>query len=148
MSAIADPARRAVRDTRYPPVAPCVVASLISVIVGGIWMASYFPRRPPLSVPAASCALGVVLLAVAAVLLSRIERFGWQVFRQVWRWTLLAYAAIAGLIEYAFVHNGAAGKPLALVSVMLVVFALDVATVVAATVARYQRAPAGSPARL
>jgi hypothetical protein len=123
----------------FPPVTPLAVGSLVCMIVGGIWMAGYFPRSAPLGVPAASLVLGGVLLVAALVLLSRVRPFAWGVFRTVWRWALLAYLVVSGMIEFSFVHNGATGTPLVLVSAMLVVFAVDVATLIATTVARYQR---------
>lgn len=122
----------------FPPVAPCLVGSLALVIIGGIWMAFYFPRRPPLALPTALWVLSVGLLAAGAVLIVRLPGFAWDVFGQVWRWALLAYLVIAGMIEFAFVHNKAGGAPLVLITVMLAVFALDVATLIASTVARFQ----------
>lgn len=136
----ASPAKAPVEHT-YPPIPALVVSSLALVIVGGIWMASYFPRRPPLGLPTLLGVLSVVLLATGFLLLARVPFFSWSTFLQVWRWALLAYVVIAGLIEFAFVHNGARGAPLAVVTAMLVVFALDVATVIAFTVARYQDSP-------
>ena len=51
---------RAVR--RFPPVAPLTVCSLALVVIGGILMASYVPRRPPLGVPLALAAVSAALL--------------------------------------------------------------------------------------
>ncbi|HET6876649.1 MAG TPA: hypothetical protein VFH38_03905 [Jatrophihabitans sp.] len=124
----------------FPPATPALVTSLALVIVGGIWMASYFPRQAPLALPSAASGLSAVLLATAVAMLVRFPGFSWATFGLVWRWALLAYVVIAGMIEFAFVHNGASGAPLALITVMLVIFALDVATLIAMTVARYQRA--------
>jgi hypothetical protein len=133
--------RPAPQDRAFPPVAQCVVVSLALVIIGGIWMASYFPRRPPLAPPTVLWVLSAAVLVTGFVLLARVADFAWAVFGLVWRWALLAYVVIASLIEFAFVHNGATGAPLALVTAMLVIFALDVATVIAVTVARYQTPP-------
>jgi hypothetical protein len=48
-----------------------------------------------------------------------------------------AYVISAGMIGFAFVRDHTRGAPLALVIVMLVIFALDVPLVIAFTVARY-----------
>jgi len=47
---------------RFPPVAELGIGSLALVVIGGILMASYVPRRPPLGVP-------LLLAAVSAALL-------------------------------------------------------------------------------
>jgi hypothetical protein len=63
--------------------------------------------------------------------------FVWPVFRQVAGWALLAYAIIAGMIEFSFIHNNVTGTPLLLLSLMLVMFALDVPLSIGFTVARF-----------
>lgn len=123
---------------RFPPVAELAVASLILVIIGGIFMASYFPRRPPLGLPIGLLAASAILLAADAVLLIRLREFAWDKFFLVGRWALAAYVVQAGMIEYAFVHNDASGAPLVVVTLMLVMFAVNVPLIISFTVARYQ----------
>jgi hypothetical protein len=122
---------------RFPPVAELTTVSLALVVVGGILMASYAPRRPPLGVPAVLAMAGAVLLLASGYLLARVRPFAWDRFFQVFRWALLAYVISAGMIGYAFIKDHIRGAPLALVLVMLVIFALDVPVVIAFTVARY-----------
>jgi hypothetical protein len=121
----------------FPPAAPLLASSLVLVIIGGIWMAAYFPRRASLLLPGALGAGGAAATVTAFALLVRHAGFHWQVFLRVVRWAGLAYIIVAGLIEFAFVHNGARGGPLALVTVMLALFAVDVASIIAVTVAQY-----------
>lgn len=123
---------------RFPPVAELALVSLVLVIIGGIFMASYFPRRPPLGLPIGLLATSAILLAVNAVLLSRLREFAWDKFFLVGRWALAAYVVQAGMIEYAFVHNDASGAPLVVVTLMLVMFAVSVPLIISFTVARYQ----------
>ena len=127
---------------RFPPVAELTTASLALVVVGGILLASYAPRRPPLGVPAALAVGGAVLLLASGNLTARIRPFAWERFFLVFRWALLAYVISAGMIGFAFVKDHIRGAPLALVLVMLVIYALDVPLVIAFTVARYS-SPAG-----
>lgn len=129
---------------RLPPIAPLTVCSLALVVVGGILMASYVPRRPPLAVPAALTAVSAVLILTSGFLLSRVEQFAWPRFFLAFRWALLAYVISAGMIGFAFVRDHTRGAPLALVIVMLVIFALDVPVVIAFTVARYSSPPHAS----
>ena len=129
---------------RLPPIAQLTVCSLALVVIGGILMASYVPRQPPLAVPAALAAVSAVLTLTSGLLLSRLEQFAWPRFFLAFRWALLAYVISAGMIGFAFVRDHTRGAPLALVIVMLVIFALDVPLVIAFTVARYSSPPYAS----
>jgi hypothetical protein len=125
-------------ERRLPPVTEIGAASMISIAAGVIYLAAYLPKRAPLSV-----AIGLLLLAVAlqltnAVLLSRLRPFAWQRFFQVARWSLLAYAVIAGMIEFAFVYDDTTGVLLVVMTLMLALFMLNVPVLIAFTVARYE----------
>jgi hypothetical protein len=52
-----------------------------------------------------------------------------------------AYSISAGMIAFAFIRDHTRGAPLALVLVMLVIYALDVPLIIAFTVARYASPP-------
>jgi len=122
---------------RFPPVAELATVSLALVIIGGILMASYAPRRPPLGVPVMIAAVSAVLLVASGYLLIRLRAFAWDRFFLVARWALVAYVISAGMIAFAFVHDHIRGAPLAVVLVLLVIYALDVPLIIAVTVARY-----------
>ena len=126
---------------RFPPVAPLTVTSLALIVIGGILMASYVPRRPPLATPAALTAVSALLALTSVLLLSRLEQFAWPRLFLAFRWALLAYVISAGMIGFAFVHDHTRGAPLVVVIAMLIVFALDVPLVIAFTAARYSSPP-------
>ncbi len=127
----------ATRDA-YPPAVGLATVSLALVVVGGVFMAAYFPTRPPLTLPIALVAVSAALLGTAILLLVRWRGFAWATFSLVARWALVAYVISAAMIEFSFVRNHATGGPLLVVSLMLVLFAVDVPVIIAATVARYQ----------
>jgi hypothetical protein len=122
---------------RFPPVAQIAVASLALVVIGGIVMASYVPRRPALGLPIALLATSGLLLIADVIVLARLRNFAWGTFFLVARWALLAYIISAGMIEFAFLRNHTRGAPLTVVTMMLVIFAVDVPLIIAYTVARY-----------
>jgi hypothetical protein len=126
---------------RFPPVAELTIGSLALVVIGGILLASYVPRQPPLDVPTALAVISAALLLTTAFLLSRLQMFAWERFFFVFRWALLAYVISAGMIGFAFIHDHTRGAPLVLLVVMLVIFALDVPLIIAFTVARYSSPP-------
>jgi len=138
MTVLSGPTIDATSQRRFPPVAELGTASLVLIVVGGIYMASYAPRRPPLGVPTGLLIGAGLLLAVNVVLLARMRDYAWDQFFLVFRWALLAYVIAAGLIEYAFARNHTRGGPLLIISLMLAVFAVDVPLIIAFTVARYQ----------
>jgi hypothetical protein len=145
MSAGPAAATASVLSRRFPPVAELAIVSLASVVVGGILMASYAPRRPPLGVPAALALAGAALLVASGYLTARLRQFAWDRFFLVFRWALLAYVISAGMIAFAFVKDHIRGAPLALVLVMLVIYALDVPLIIAFTAARYASPPDTGP---
>lgn len=128
----------AVPHRAAPPVTPLAVASLALAVVGGIVMAAAFPRPPALGLPIALLVGSALLLGASLVLLARQSGFAWPTFRRVAGWALLAYVVSAGLIEFSFVHNHASGAPLLVVTLLLVLYALDVPLLIGFTVAHYQ----------
>ena len=125
---------------RLPPVHVLSVASMALVIVGGILMAAHLPARPPLGAPVALLAGAGALLVASVVALTRLRAFDWRTFRVVGGWALLAYVVIAAILEYVFVLDHTRGAVLVVLSLMLLVFAVDIPIVLAFSVARYQEA--------
>jgi hypothetical protein len=125
-------------------VAEITTVSLGLVVAGGILMASYAPRRPPLGVPVTLAVAGAVLLAAGGWLTARVRPFHWDRFFLVFRWAFLAYVISAGMIAFAFVRDHTRGAPLAVILAMLVIYALDVPLIIAFTAARYS-SPRAAP---
>jgi len=125
-------------ERRFAPVAELCAAALVLIVVGGIYMASYAPRRAPLGLPVALAVASALLVVASLILLSRTKDLAWDKFFLVGRWTLLSYVIAAGLIEFAFVKDHTRGDPLVLITAMLVLFAVIVPLIISFTVARYQ----------
>jgi hypothetical protein len=126
---------------RFPPAAELATVSLALVIVGGIIMASYAPQPPPLAGPVAIASAAAALLLASVIMVSRLREFAWNRFFTVLKWAGLAYLISAGMIAFAFIHDHTRGAPLAVVLVMLVMFASDVPLIIAFTAARYSSPP-------
>lgn len=127
----------AVKTRGLPPIAEISVASMVLVIIGGIYMATYIPRKPPLAVPILLVALSGALVVADLVLLRGLRGFAWSTFVTVAKWALVAYIVSAGLIEFAFVKDHTRGGPLVVVTLMLILFAVDVPLVIGFTAARF-----------
>jgi hypothetical protein len=125
-----------------PPVTQVGMATLALIVAGGVYLASRIPHHVPLAPAVGLLAAAAVLLAGNAAMIARIAPFARWRFWAVFRWALLAYAVVTGMIEYVFLYDGVRGGTLAVLTGMLVVFALGVALLISFTVARYAD-PAG-----
>ncbi len=135
------PARRDavdVSERRLPPITQLAVASMIFVVIGGIYLAAHLPRSAPLGLPIALVTVSLLLMFANVVALTRIRGFAWDAFFLVGRWALLAYLVIAGMLEYVFVTDGTRGSALIVLTLMLIVYAVDIPLLLAFSVARYQ----------
>jgi hypothetical protein len=119
--------------------------SLALIVTGGIYLASHLPQRVPLAPAIVLLAASATLLATNLFLLSRVPDFPWGRFFEIARWAFLAYAIIAGTIEYAFVRNHMKGGALVVLTLSLAVFAVHVPVLIGFTVARFhEREPASA----
>ena len=124
-------------ERKLPPVTQLGMASLALIVAGGIYLSAKIPEHVPLAPAIVLLGASALLLAGNLFALSRVQGFAWRRFREVARWALLAYATIAGLIEYAFLEGNLSGGPLVVLSLSLVIFAVHVPVLIAFTVARY-----------
>ena len=122
---------------RLPPIAEIAVAAMAVVIVGGITVASRLPRPAPLPVLVALTVVAALLVLGDVVLLARLRGFAWPLFFQVAKWTALAYAVMYGILEFTFVYDHVRGFTLVMLTLMLVVIAVDVPLLFGFSVARY-----------
>lgn len=131
------PVAAAPAERRLPPTTEIAIATLIAIVAGGIYLAANIPGSVTLAPAIVLLAIGALLLLLNVALLSRVRDFAWRRFSQVYRWTLLAYVVIAGMLAYVFIYDEVRGGTLAVLCGMLLVFALNIPLVLAFTVARY-----------
>jgi hypothetical protein len=132
-----DPAQRDPFAGR-PPVPALSVASMALVLTSGIYLAAYLPRRAPLGPAVGLVAAAGAALVAAVALVAGLREFAWDTFFVVVKWALLAYAVIAGILEYVFVYDGTRGSMLVLLTASLVIFAVDIPVLFGFSVARFQ----------
>jgi hypothetical protein len=135
-------------DDKYPPFTQIGMASLALIVAGGIYLSAHLPQHVPLGPAIALLAASAVLLGLNLASLLRIKNFAWPRFFLVAKWSLLAYVIISGVILYAFLQDHVSGGPLVILTLSLLVFALEVPTLVGFTVARFDNgapAPAVAP---
>lgn len=135
------PVSASAAERPLPPIAELATATMILVVVTGIYITALMPRPVFLALPIALLAAAAIIMIVNLVTLSRLRDFAWDTFFLVGRWALLAYIIVAGMLEYVFILDGTPNTILALLTVALVIFAVDIPLLFAFSVARYQ--PAG-----
>jgi hypothetical protein len=124
-------------ERRLPPVTALGMLSLALVLVAGIYLSAHLPEHVSLGPAVALLAASAAVLVGNLVALSRVEGFHWARFFAVARWALLAYSIISAMIEYVFLRNHTSGGPLVVMTLSLVVFAVNVPVLIGFTVARY-----------
>jgi hypothetical protein len=124
-------------ERRLPPVTQLGMLSLGLVLVGGIYLSAHLPERVSLGPAVGLLAASALVFAGNLLALARVKGFAWARFFAVAKWALLAYALISGMIEYVFLRNHTSGGPLVVLTLSLVLFAVNVPVLIGFTVARY-----------
>jgi hypothetical protein len=125
-------------ERRLPPITQLGIGALMLVLVAGIYLGAGLPAIAPMAPAAVLLAAAALLLGLAALLLARIRPFAWWRFRQVGAWLLLAEGIVSAMLEIVFLLDGIRGALLAVFTVTLFIFAVDVPLIAAFTVARFQ----------
>ncbi len=133
---------------KYPPFTELGMLSLALIVAGGIYLSAHIPNHVPLGPAVALLVASALVLTANLVLLTRVPDFAWPRFFQVAKWALLAYAFTAGMILYAFLEDGLRGGTLVILTLSLLVYAIQVPTLIAFTVARWENSAVepGDPA--
>jgi hypothetical protein len=124
-------------ERKYPPVTGIAMTSLALIVAGGIYLSAHLPQHVPIGPAVVLLVLSAALMAYNIYSLTRVKDFPWERFFAVAKWSFLAYLIIAGLIEYAFLHNHLSGAPLVVLTLSLLIFAVHVPMLLGFTVARY-----------
>ena len=129
---------------RLPPIAEIAVAAMALIIIGGTTLAARLPRPAPLPLLVAPLVVAAALVLADVVLLARLREFAWPLFFRVAKWSALAYAVMYGMLEFTFVYDHVGGSTLVVLTLMLVVIAVDVPLLFGFSVARYA-GPSAAP---
>jgi hypothetical protein len=121
------------------------MASLALIVAGGIYLSAHIPQHVPLGPAVALLVASALLLVGNLTALARVNGFAWARFFEIAKWSFLAYAVIAGMIEYSFLRNHLSGGPLVVLTLSLIVFAVHVPMLVGFTVARYEEPESPRP---
>jgi hypothetical protein len=124
-------------ERRLPPVTQLGMLSLALVLVAGIYLSAHLPRHVSLGPAEALLGASALVLAGNVLALARVRDFPWSRFFAVASWALLAYLLIAAMIEYVFLRDHTSGGALVVLTLSLLVFAVNVPVLIGFTVARF-----------
>jgi hypothetical protein len=127
-------------ERRLPPVTQVGMLSLALIVAAVIYLSAHLPQHVSLAPAIGLLAASALLLLGNVIAIRRTRGFAWGRFLEIGKWALLAYTLIAGMIEYVFLRNHTSGGPLVVLTLSLVVFALNVPVLISFTVARYDDA--------
>jgi hypothetical protein len=126
-----------VTERKYPPFTELGMLSLALIVIGGIYLSSHIPQHVSLGLPIVLLIASAAVMIVNLGLLRRVPGFAWPRFYQVGKWALAAYLFTAAMIEYAFLRDHLKGGALVILTLSLLVYAVQVPALIGFTVARY-----------
>ncbi|MBI4297549.1 MAG: hypothetical protein HY676_03360 [Chloroflexi bacterium] len=126
------------QEQRLPPVAFVGTLALGLAIAGVTYITASLPKEPPLAPAIGLLAAAAAAVIANAVALARARNFAWRLFFIVFRWTILAYGLIAGLLMFVFIYNDMPARMLAFQIATLAIGAVDIPMILAFSVAKYQ----------
>lgn len=121
-----------------PPIGMMCQMSLGFLVTSAVVLAAQIPGLHDVAVPIVLSAASWLLFLIGVSMLAHVGPFAWRVFRLVASRELLAELVVGGMLEFVFVYDHTPMRALAIFTSLLVVFMLDVALLIAFTVARYQ----------
>lgn len=121
-----------------PRVTELGMVSIGLVAAGVIYLAAYLPRQAPLAPAIVFLSLAATVFALNAFSLRRQPGFAWWRFRQVAGWMVLVYLVVAGMLEFTFLYDRTHGPVLAIMTLLLAIFTLNVPLLSGWTVAHFE----------
>ena len=127
-----------VNEEKLPPISELAIVTMVLVVTGGIYMAGHIPNDVPTLLPTILTAVAALILVANVIMLARVKRFAWPIFKQVAGWSLAGYGVISGLLLWVFLRDDIPSDVMTLLSASLVIFAVNIPLLFGFSVARYQ----------
>ncbi len=132
-------------ERRYPPFTQVGMASRALIVAGGIYVSSHLPAHVPLASATGLLIASTLLLSANLASPTRVKDFASTRFFQVAKWAFLAYLFTTAMIKYAFLCGDVSGGSLVILTLSLAIYAAQVPTLIAFTVARFDVPAADEP---
>lgn len=126
-------------DTSNSPIVACITGTIISCILAAGIILAHFPGPAPLWGSVLWISIASLLTLVTILLILRRKRFARGVFFKVAKWVFLYILVISGVGEFVLVFDGTRGEPLVIITIMLVLFLINIPMLWGFSVARHER---------
>ena len=128
-------------DTSNSPVIACITATVICCILAAGIMVAHFPGPSPLWGSILWVSVAAALTVVSAVLILTRRPFARKLFLTVAKWVFLYILALSGIGEYVLMLDGTTGAPLVVMTIILLLFLVNIPMLWGFSVARHERVP-------
>jgi hypothetical protein len=126
-------------DIKSSPIITCITGTVISCVLAAGIIIAHFPGPAPLWGSIMWICIAAGLTVASAVLIIRRRPFARGVFFTVAKWVFLYMLVLTGVGEYVVVFDGTRGEPLVIITIVLVLFLVNVPMLWGFSVARHER---------
>ena len=128
-------------DTKRSPVIACIVGTIISCILAAGIIIAHIPGPAPMWGSIMWVCIAAVLTVATMVLILRKKPFARKRFFTVAKWVFLYILVLTGMGEYVMAFDGMRGETLVVMTIILLLFLVNIPMLWGFSVARHERTP-------
>ena len=128
-------------DTTRSPVVACIVGTIISCILAAGIIIAHVPEPAPMWGSIMWVCIAAVLTVATVVLILRKKPFARKRFFTVAKWVFLYILVLTGMGEYVMAFDGMRGEALVIMTIILLLFLVNIPMLWGFSVARHERTP-------
>ena len=128
-------------DTTRSPVVTCIVGTIVSCILAAGIIIVHIPAPAPMWGSIMWVCIAAVLTTATIVLILRKRPFARKTFFTVAKWVFLYILVLTGMGEYVIAFDGTRGQPLVVMTIILLLFLVNIPMLWGFSVARHERTP-------
>jgi hypothetical protein len=126
-------------DTKRSPVIACIVGAIISCILAAGIIIAHIPQPAPMWGSIMWVCVAAVLTIATVVLILRKKPFARRLFFTVAKWVFLYILVLTGMGEYVIAFDGTRGESLVVMTIILLLFLVNIPMLWGFSVARHER---------
>ena len=128
-------------DTTTSPVVVCIVGTIVSCILAAGIIIAHIPEPAPLWGSVLWVCIAAALTVASVILILRKKPFARKLFFKVAKWVFLYIVVLSGMGKYVIIFDGTRGEPLVIMTIILLLFLVNIPMLWGFSVARHERTP-------